>query len=113
MDTLVEVPWFIVALIVVTAAFVSWRLVDVLKRTLFAALRARAHHSDTSHKYWWTPLLALVSVAIGTGVGTLLSAAEWVPLYGAAIGAAAGAQPVWIIIAVKAWIRSRNKSSDS
>jgi hypothetical protein len=105
-EIVAEVPWVLVAIIVVVSAFVAWRVVDATKRTIWAALKRRAHATGREAP-WWMPLLGLVAVSVGAIVGAGIAAIDWHPGYGAALGAAAGAQPVWIIKAVKVWIRAR------
>ncbi len=105
------VPWLIVALCVLSAAVIAWGLTEAVKST---ALRRVALKNADVHTLWWTPMLTVVAIIIGFGVGSFIGGVGWEWKYGAICGASGGALSSFIVNIVKRFLKGKaDKMIDS
>lgn len=103
-------PWLLIGLILFGSAIVSWGLTEALKATILNRWKF-VQHIDTDEakrRMWWSPLLLVLSMALGCGVGAFVGRLEWSTLYGGLVGAMGGALASFLVSLFKghlaAWI---------
>ena len=85
------------------SAIIAWGITEAVKATLVNRLKL-TEHVDTKEakaRLWWTPLLLIVSMAIGAGVGAVVGAVQWDALYGAFVGCVGGALASFLVALFK------------
>lgn len=94
--------WMVVTIVVVSAA-VAWGITEAVRRTALAYVRShtRLTEDEAKRRLWWAPMLAILSILLGFGVGCALGAVDWSAIYGGAFGALGGALATSIVAAVK------------
>lgn len=108
-DVAPSIPWDLVAIIVVISAAVSWALVAAIEKTAAKKIRyddATVTAREATRRLWWSPMLAIVRVLLGFGVGAGFGAVDWSLWYGGAAGALGGALAVTVVSATKGSLRT-------
>lgn len=96
------IPWIRVIAIVVIAAFIGYYVTKAIEKSARKRYPKSRVASDVGpDPLWWLPLLSLLSIALGGGIGYGFSYETWNATYGILIGAGTGANPPWIIKLVK------------
>ncbi len=93
------VPWVLIVFILFGAAIVSWGLTEALKATALNRLKYRQRLSDkeAAKHLWWSPLLIVASIVMGSGIGCVVGGLEWKWLYGGLVGAVGGALASFLV----------------
>ena len=107
------VPWLLVAAILIGSAVVSWGFVEAVKKTALNNLKQRMTAAEARKALWWTPLLVLVSMAMGFSVGSAVGGLEWSWGYGGLVGACGGALASFIVGLVKSRLRALADKTDA
>lgn len=86
-----SVPWLLATMVFFGSALASWGLTEAIKKTALARLKYRGMSTKEAKKrLWWTPLLVLLSMLVGFGVGCGMGSIEWTWYYGGMVGLAGG-----------------------
>lgn len=85
-------PWALIILIFFGAALVAYGLTEGFKKAMKARVRLKDGVSakEASKRLWWTPLLVIVAMFVGFGVGAGVASFEWKWYYGGLVGSGGG-----------------------
>lgn len=103
------IPWILIMFILFGSAIISWGLTEAVKKTAMGKYRYEnkdASAAEAKRVLWWTPMLVVLSMAIGFGVGCGVGALEWKTLYGGLIGACGGALASFLVSLFKGNLKS-------
>ena len=106
------IPWVLVTFILFGAAIIAWGITEAVKKTATGKYRydhKGASAAQAKKSLWWTPMLTLVSIFIGFGVGALIGGFQWSWLYGGFVGAMGGALASFLVSLFKGNITALTK----
>lgn len=93
---------FVILLIVVSSAVAAWALVRMVENTAF--MRAKLSNPKLTKKQyvlWWAPMLIIVALVVGFGVGVFGGAVAWEWEYGGLTGMVGGGLYSFVVSAAK------------